>query len=59
MALLGQSRDSLPSMTPLDHVELTKIQNLLESKNKNKNENEKRKQKRKKPENDKQKLKLK
>ena len=41
MALLGQSRDSWPSMAPLGHVELTKMQKLLESKNKNQNENEK------------------
>ena len=27
-------------MAPLDHVVLTKMQNLLESKNKNKSENE-------------------
>ena len=41
MALLGQSRESWPSMAPLGHVELTKMQKLLKSKNKNKNENEK------------------
>ena len=41
MALLGKVRNSLPSMAPLDHVELTKMQKLLESKNKSKNENEK------------------
>ena len=40
MTLLGQSRDIWPSMAPLDHVELTKMQKLLESKNKSKNENE-------------------
>ena len=40
MALLGQSRDSWPSMAPLGHVELTKMQKLLESKNKNKNQNQ-------------------
>ena len=34
-------------MAPLGHVELTKLQKLLESKNKNKNEHEKQKQKRK------------
>ena len=45
MALLGQSRDSRPSMAPLGHVELTKRQKLLESKNKNKNENEEAKAK--------------
>ena len=28
-------------MAPLDHVELAKMQNLLETKNKNKNEKEK------------------
>ena len=39
MALLCQSRESSPSMAPLGHVELTKMQKLLESKNKNKNEN--------------------
>ena len=39
MALLGQTRDSWPSMAPLGHVELTKIQKLLKSKNKNQNEN--------------------
>ena len=38
MALLGQSRDSWPSMTPLGHVELTKVQKNLESKNQNENE---------------------
>ena len=41
MALLGQTRDSWPSMTLLGHVELTKMQKLLESKSKNQNENEK------------------
>ena len=41
MALLGQSRDSWPSMASLGHVELAKMQQLLESKNKNQNENEK------------------
>ena len=41
MALLGQSRDTWPSMAPLGHVEFTKMQKRLESKNKNKNENEK------------------
>ena len=40
MALLGQSRDSWPSMAPLGHVELTKMQKLLESKNKNEKQNE-------------------
>ena len=35
MARLGQPRDNWPSMAPVDHVELTKMQNLLESKNKN------------------------
>ena len=39
MQLLGQSRDSWPSMAPLGHVELTKIRKILERKNKNKNEN--------------------
>ena len=39
MALLGQERDSWPSMAPLGHVELTKIQKLSERKNKNKNKN--------------------
>ena len=39
MPLLGQSRELTPSMAPLGHVELTKMQKLLESKNKNKNEN--------------------
>ena len=39
-SLLGQPRDCWPSMAPLDHVVLTKMQNLLESKNKNKSENE-------------------
>ena len=41
MALLGQSRDNWPSMAPLGHVELTKMQKLLKSKNQNQNENEK------------------
>ena len=41
MALLGQSRDSWPSMAPLGHVELTKMQKLLKSKKKSQNENEK------------------
>ena len=41
MALLGQVRESWSSMAPLGHVELTKIQKLLESNNKNQNENEK------------------
>ena len=41
MTLLGQLRDSWPSMAPLGHVELAKMQNLLETKNKNKNEKEK------------------
>ena len=35
---LGQSRDSWPFMALLGHVELIKMQKLLESKNKNKNE---------------------
>ena len=35
MALLGQSRDSWPSMAPPGHVELVKMQKLLESTNKN------------------------
>ena len=39
MALLGQVRDSRPSMAPLGRAELRKMQNLLKSKNKNKNEN--------------------
>ena len=38
MALLGQTRDSWPSMAPLGHVELTKMQKLLESKSKNEND---------------------
>ena len=41
MALLGQSGDSLLSMAPPHHVELTKIQKLLKSKSKKQNENEK------------------
>ena len=41
MALLGQSRDSLLSMAPLRHVDLTKMQKLFKSRNKNQNENEK------------------
>ena len=41
MARLGQSRDSWPSMTPLRHVELTKMQKLLKSKKRKENENEK------------------
>ena len=41
MGLLGQSRDSWPSMPPLGHVELTKMQKLSKSKNKSQNENEK------------------
>ena len=40
MALLGQSRDSGPSMAPLGQVELSKMEKFLESKNKNKSENE-------------------
>ena len=36
IALLGQSRDSWPSMAPLGHVELTQMQKLLKSKTKNK-----------------------
>ena len=40
MALLGQSRDSWPSMAPLHHVELTKMQKLLENKNENENKDE-------------------
>ena len=40
MTLLGQSRDSWPSMAPLGHVELTKMQKIIESKNKNQNQNE-------------------
>ena len=40
MALLVKSRDSWPSMAPLGHLELTKMQNLLKSKNKSQNENE-------------------
>ena len=39
MALLGQVRDSRPSMAPLGHAELRKMQKFLKSKNKNKNEN--------------------
>ena len=34
-ALLGQSRDSWPSMAPLGHVQLTKMQKPLESEKKN------------------------
>ena len=45
MALLGQSRDSWPSIAPLGHVELTKIEKLSERKNKNVNENEKQNEK--------------
>ena len=41
MVLLGQLRDSWTSMASLGHVELTKMQKLLEIKDKNKNENEK------------------
>ena len=44
ISFLGQSRDSWPSMGSLGHVELTKMQKLLESKNRNKNENEKQNQ---------------
>ena len=44
---LGQSRDSWPFMALLGHVELIKMQKLLESKNKNKNETGKQKQNRK------------
>ena len=40
MAPLGQVRESWPSMAPLDHVELTKMQKIRESKNKNESENE-------------------
>ena len=39
MVLLGQSRDSWLSMAPLGHVELTKMQKHLESKNKNEKQN--------------------
>ena len=45
MALLGQSKDSWPSMAPLGNAELTKTQKLLESKSKKKNENKKQTQK--------------
>ena len=38
MALLGQSRDSWPSMASLGHMELTKMQKILKSKNQNENE---------------------
>ena len=38
MALLGQSRDSWKSTAYLGHVELTKMQKLLEIENKNENE---------------------
>ena len=41
MALLGQVRESWPSMAPLGHVELTKMQKLLKSKSRNQNKNEK------------------
>ena len=41
MALLSQVRESWPSMAPLGHVDLTKMQKLLKSKNKSQNENEK------------------
>ena len=40
MALLGQVRESCPSVAPLGHVELTKMQKRLERKNKNENENQ-------------------
>ena len=39
VALLGQVRESWLSMAPLGHVDLTKMQNALESKIKNQNEN--------------------
>ena len=39
MALLGQSRDSWPSMAPLGHNGLTRMQKILESKNKNQMKN--------------------
>ena len=45
MTLLGQSRDSGPSMTPLSHIGPIKKQKLLESKNKNENENKNKKEK--------------
>ena len=45
MTLLGQSRDSWPSMAPLGHVELTKMQKLLKSKTKTKMKKTKWKQK--------------
>ena len=38
MALPGQVSESWPSMAPLGHVEITKMQKLLKSKNKNENE---------------------
>ena len=41
MTLLGKSRDIWPPMAPLGHVELTKMQKPLETKNKSQNENEK------------------
>ena len=39
MELLGQVRDTRPSMAPLGQAELRKMQKFLKSKNKNKNEN--------------------
>ena len=45
MAVLGQSRDSGPSVTPLSHIGSIKKQMLWESKNKNKNENKNKKEK--------------
>ena len=40
MTLLGQSRNSWPFIAPLGHVELKKMQKLLESKNENEKENQ-------------------
>ena len=44
MRLLGQSRDSWPTMEALGHVELQKMKKLLEGKKKNQNGNEKQKE---------------
>ena len=45
MPLLGQSRGTWPSIAPLGHVELTKMQIPLERKNKNHDKNEKQNEK--------------
>ena len=42
MALPGQVSESWPCMAPLGHVEITKVQKLLKSKNKNEKQNEKK-----------------